>query len=118
MHGQQALTWSADGFRYGVEFGTEVLGAAFEGADLTFDEEGRMWILTDGGWLYAFKKPGKVDWKVQVSDVELVHPRVAVAGGVAWFTDRDRIVRVDALQKHAAEVQAAQDAAGKGGAKK
>jgi hypothetical protein len=118
FHGQAMLTWSADGFRYGVEFGTDVLGAGFESADVTFDEEGRMWVLTDGGWLHCFKKPGKVDWKLRVSEVELVHPRVAVAGGVVWFTDRDRIVRVDALQKHAAEVQAAQEAAAKGGAAK
>ena len=117
-YGSDVITWNADGFRYGKAFGEEVLGEGFEDVDLTFDEQGRLWALTDTGWLFNFKKPGKLEWKVKVSDVELIHPRVAVNQGVAFYTDRDRIVRVDALQLHTDELQAEADKAAAGGGDK
>ena len=62
-------------------------------------------MLTDTGWVYSYKKPGKLDWKVQVSEVPLEHPRLAVIQGLVFYTDRDRVVRVDAQQQHNDELQ-------------
>ena len=109
--GSDVVTYNADGFRYGKQFGEEVLGEGFEDVDLTLDETGRMWALTDTGWVFNFKKPGKLEWEVQVTDVELVHPRIAVSQGMVFVTDRDRILKMDALQKHTDAVQAAEEAA-------
>lgn len=108
-----------DGFRYGKVFGQEVLGEGYEDFDITLDEEGKMWVVTDRGWVYKFKKPGKLEWKVRViEDYDLSHPRAAVSQGMVYLTDRDRIVRRDALQKHLDEEAEAAGAAPEGDKKK
>ena len=88
-----------------------MLGEGFEDVDLSRDEEGRLWVMTDTGWVFDFKKPGKLDWKVKISDIALEHPRFAVSQGMIFFTDRDRIVKIDALQKHVDEVDAEKEKA-------
>lgn len=111
VFGDKLITYNPDGFRYGTVGDPKDWGEGFEDVDVTKDEKGQLWILTDTGWVYAYKKPGKVDWKVQVSEVPLEHPRIAVIQGLVFYTDRDRVVRVDALQQHNDELQADQNAA-------
>lgn len=104
--GDEIVAYNPDGFRYGTVIDAKILGEGFEDLDITLDEEQRMWVLTDRGWAFLFKKPGKLDWKVKVSDVELEHPRFAVSQGLVFVTDRDRIVKTDALQLHTDELEA------------
>lgn len=110
--GSKIVAYNADGFRYGVVADNTILGEGFEDLDLTVDEAGRMWALTDTGYAFNFKKPGKLDWKVKVSSFELERPRFAVSQGMVFITDRDRILHVDALQRHVDEVDATKSAKG------
>ncbi len=106
MFGHNVIAYNPDGFRYGTVIDERILGEGFEDCDLTFDEKGSMWALTDKGMALKFKKPGKLDWKQEVSEVELVHPRFAVRQGQVLLTDRDRIVPIDVLQLHTDAVEA------------
>lgn len=107
--GSKIVAYNADGFRYGVVSDNKTLGQGFEDLDLTVDEAGRLWALTDTGYVFNFKAPGKLEWKVKVSDFPLERPRFAVSQGMAFITDRDRILHVDALQRHVDEVDAKKD---------
>ncbi len=104
--GSNVTQYGTDGFRYATVIGDDILGEGFEDLDLTRDEAGRLWALTDTGWVFNFKKPGKLDWKVKVSDVAFQRPRFAVSQGMVFVTDRDRIVKADALQIRADEEDA------------
>ncbi len=107
VFGREIVRYDLDGFRWGVVLDEEHLGEGYEDLDLTVDEAGRLWVITDKGWAYKFKKPGKLDYKVMLSDVDLVRPRIAVQEDILYCTDRDRIIRVDALQaKMDAEAEA------------
>ncbi len=110
--GGKIVAYNADGFRYGVVADSKILGEGFEDLDLTTDEAGRLWALTDTGWVFNFKKPGKLDWKVRISDSPLEHPRFAISQGMAFVTDHDRILHIDALQRHMDEVDAAKNGKG------
>ncbi len=123
VYGSKIVSYNAtDGFRYQTVIDDATLGEGFEDVDLEIDEEGRMWVLTDTGWLFKFKKPGKLEWKIRGSTVELERPRFAVHQGIAYITDRDRILVVDALQMHIdeeeAKEQSAEEASGGSGGKK
>ena len=111
VFGSNVNQYSYDGFRFGTVIDKSMLGEGFEDVDLSRDEEGRLWVMTDTGWVFDFKKPGKLDWKVKISDIALEHPRFAVSQGMIFFTDRDRIVKIDALQKHVDEVDAEKEKA-------
>ena len=88
----------ADGFNYGTVIGDEVLGEGFEDIDLTMDEDNRLWVLTDTGWVFKFKKPGKLEFKIRAFERPLQHPRIAVREGILYMCSDDRIERVDILQ--------------------
>lgn len=90
--------YSADGFPHSVRIDESILGRGYEDIDLTVDEDGKLWALTDDGVIHKFKKPGKLDFQVRVADYSLGHQRLAVYDGMAWFTYDDRIVAVDAYQ--------------------
>lgn len=113
--GKKIVSYNPDGFRYQVVIDEKTLGEGFEDIDVTVDEKGKLWVLTDLGWLYSFKSPGKLDWKLKVSEVELERPRLAVYQGQALITDRDRILPVDALQQHTDEVEAEKNGVDKDG---
>lgn len=104
--GDKVVAYNLDGFRYGTVIDEKILGEGFEDVDLSVDEKGALWALTDTGWVFKFKKPGKLDYKVKIVDHELVHPRFAVFQGNILLTDRDRIQPFDAAQMHADEVAA------------
>jgi hypothetical protein len=118
VFGANIVQYGSDGFRYATVFGDEILGEGFEDVDLTFDEEGKLWALTDMGWAFKFKKPGKLEWKVRISDIAFERPRFAVSQGMVFVTDRERVVKVDALQLHTDEVEALKAEAPEKGAKK
>jgi hypothetical protein len=108
--GDQVITYNTDGFRYGTVIDEKILGEGFEDMDITLDEKGALWILVDTGWVFKFKRPGKLDWKLRAVDHELIHPRFAVYQGNLLITDRDTILPVDAMQMHLDEVQAEEEA--------
>lgn len=119
VYGDRIVSYNPlDGFRYQTVIDSATLGEGFEDIDIDLDEEGRMWVLTDTGWLFKFKKPGKLEWKIRASQVELERPRLAVYQGIAYITDRDRILTVDALQMHVDEVEAQEGSGQAGGAPK
>ena len=81
--------------------------------DVTLDDRKKLWAVTDTGWAIKYKKPGKVDWKVRISDVDLVRPRIAVLDNFVYVVERDRVIKVDALElKRKAELAAEEAAAG------
>jgi len=94
----QLVQYSADGFRHGVLMDVNKLGPGIEDWDITLDEKNKMWAITDTGLLVRFKKPGRVDFVLKVSEIDLIRPRLAVFDGIAYITDRDRILKIDALK--------------------
>jgi len=98
VFGSEVISYSIDGFRYGTVMGNDVLGEGFEDVDLTLDEKRKLWAMTDTGWLIAFKKPGKVDFRIQVSDYGTENQRIAVREGMLYYSYDDRIHTVDVLQ--------------------
>lgn len=109
IYGKQLVMYSLDGYRHG-DLMNGVLGGGFEAWDITVDLEGKVWVVTDKGWLYKLKKPGVIDFGVQVAETSLDAPRVAVIDGMAFITDRDAILRVDALELRASQDLAAAEA--------
>lgn len=111
IFGDKLIEYSLDGFRHGALLGDE-LGHGFEDWDVTLDEDGRLWVITDAGLAVKYKKPGRVDFTVQVSDFSLQSPRLAVYDDLLYIVERDRILKVDALEllaeAEAAEAEAAE----------
>ncbi|NOY28564.1 MAG: hypothetical protein GXP62_22140 [Oligoflexia bacterium] len=95
----QVWQYSDDGFPHSVRADRDILGRGFEDLDLTVDDDGKLWVLTDDGVIHKFKKPGKLDFQVAVTDGSLGHQRFVVSDGMAWITYDDQIIRVDAYQK-------------------
>ncbi|MCP4809220.1 MAG: hypothetical protein GY913_12605 [Proteobacteria bacterium] len=98
VYGREIIKYDLDGFRHGVIWDQEVLGEGFEDMDLTLDEDGTMWVVTDQGWVHKMKNAKKVEYSVKFSDISLIHPRIAVQEEVLYCIDRDRVIRLDALQ--------------------
>lgn len=105
---------AADGFRYGKVIGSDILGQGFEDMDLAMDEEKRLWVLTDTGWAFRFKKPGKLEQKTKVIERPIQRPRFAVHKGVIFLTSDDRIERIDVVQVRLDQAQAEKDAKAQG----
>lgn len=105
------VMYSVDGFRHGeVQGAGAERGEGYEDWDATLDLAGKLWFLTDEGALIKYKKPGKVDWVVQIDGAPFDRPRIAVKDDVVWIADRDHVVRVDALELHLKVVAAAEAA--------
>lgn len=98
VYGREVIKYDLDGFRHGVIWDEDILGQGFEDMDLTLDENGQMWVVTDQGWVHKMKNAKKVEYSVKFSDISLIHPRIAVQEEVLYCVDRDRIIRLDALQ--------------------
>ena len=110
-YGRDVVRYSVDGFRYGTVIPYDQLDEGFEDMDITLDEEGAIWILTDTGWVHKFKTPKKKEWSMKVIDRPLTHPRFAVHQGIVFIVSDDEIERIDATQlkldQEAAEAEAA-----------
>jgi hypothetical protein len=107
--GDRLVLYNSDGFRYG-DVMNSALGEGFEAWDITADEKGTLWAVTDQGRAIKFKKAGKVDYEVAVADYSLTEPRIAVFDELLFVTSEDKIIRVDALEAKAAEELAAAEA--------
>lgn len=109
IYGKQLVMYSLDGYRHG-DLMNGVLGGGFEAWDIAVDLEGKPWVVTDKGWVYKLKKPGVIDFGVQIADTSLEVPRLAVFDGVVFVTERDVIRRADALELRATQDLAAAEA--------
>ncbi len=89
-----------DGYRHSVLIDERQLGRGFEDLDLSLDEKGKLWIVTDDAMAYKFKKPGKVDYKVRLGETSLSKPRFAVYDDMLWITSEDHVEVLDAAQKY------------------
>ncbi len=97
MFDKQLVQYSLDGFRHGELLG-DSMGRGFESWDLTYDEKGKLWAVTDQGVVVKFKKLGVPEFRVQVSETSFEVPRVAVWDGHVFVTSRDKILHFDALE--------------------
>jgi hypothetical protein len=109
VFGHRLVLYSTDGFKHGDLLG-DTLGTGFESWDVTVDERGKLWAVLDTGDVVKYKKPGKVDFAVQVGEYSFELPRIAVRDDWAYITERDRIHHVDVL----ASVEKGGGEAGKG----
>src|SRR5690606_5056940 len=85
IFGQELVLYGLDGFRHGGVL-RGALGKGFESWDVTLDEEGKLWAVTDKGTLTKFKSPGKVEFTVQLDAFSLQVPRLDVYDGLAFIT--------------------------------
>ena len=102
-YGRRLIQYGLDGFRYG-DILDGALGRGFEAWDVAFDEQGKLWAVTDQGVVTKFKKPGKVDYEIQISSYSLTTPRIAVLDGFVYVTHDNHVMKVDALEVRARAV--------------
>jgi hypothetical protein len=110
VFGDSLIQYTIDGFRYGTIVHDE-LGEGFENWDVTLDERGKLWAVTDHGYVFKFKKPGKLDFSIPISDYSLGRPRLAAVDDFVFVVDDDKILRIDALETKARIEQEEADAA-------
>ena len=97
--GDKIVAYNYDGFRDRVVIDSKVLGDGFESLDMTVDEDNKLWILTDRGEAFKFKRPGKVEFKINAIDRAIRYPRIAVIEDILYITSDDRIEVVDIRQR-------------------
>lgn len=107
--GDTVVAYTFDGFRDRVIMDSKVLGEGFESLDMTLDENNKLWILTDRGMAYKFKRPGKVDFSMPVIDRAIRYPRIAVIEDIMYITSDDQIEMVDIRQRKIDLEDAAKD---------
>jgi hypothetical protein len=100
IYQQDLILYSLDGFRYGSIMGPE-LSEGFESWDVAVDNEGRLWALTDTGWLYKFKKPGKKVFEWHFTETPVSLPRIDVHDGRVFLSQGNSIQVIDALEEMA-----------------
>jgi hypothetical protein len=98
VYRDQIVRYEADGFRDRVMMDMDDFDAGFEDVDAALDETGALWVVTDTGRAFKFKRPGKLEFQVDISEYSLEHPRFCVREGLIHATDRDKIIVIDALQ--------------------
>jgi len=113
--GREVIMYSMDGFRHGTVIPYEQLDEGFEDMDITRDEEGALWLLTDTGYVHKFKNLKKKEFALKVIERPLTHPRMAVNQGIVFIVSDDRIERIDAYQLKLDKEAADAEAARKGG---
>ena len=94
--GKRLVLYATDGFRFGDLLG-DTLGTGFQDWAVTLDQDGKLWAVLDNGTVVKYKKPGKVDYAVSIGEYSFEVPRIAVFDDVVFVTERDRILRADAL---------------------
>lgn len=104
--GDELIEYSQDGFRFGSVLGDE-LGEGFEGWDVTFDERGRMWAVTDDGYIAKYKRPGVLEFRLPFSQVSIDTPRLVVFEETAYVTYGDHVEVIDTLALREAAAAAA-----------
>jgi len=109
IYGDKLVQYSLDGYRHG-DLMTGAMGKGFEAWDVTLDEEGKLWAVTDKATLVKFKKPGKVAFEVRFAEFSIDAPRIDVYDGFAFVTNGDKITKVDAELLNAEQTLAAAEA--------
>ena len=112
-YGDEIILYNTDGFRFGTIIDLGEYTSGFESVDMTLDEDRRLWVITDTGWVYKFKKPGKLEFSIRITERPLIHPRIAVYDGIMYMTSNNVIERVDVLQMLLDRAEAEQAAASK-----
>jgi len=97
-YGRALIQYGLDGYRFGDLF-DGVLGRGFEAWDVTLDDAGKMWVITDRGVVTKFKRPGKIDFQLELGAYSFEMPRMAVLDEVLYITTKDAVVRVDVLEQ-------------------
>ncbi|MBT3218505.1 MAG: hypothetical protein HN348_05390 [Proteobacteria bacterium] len=98
IFGNDLVVYDLDGFRQGGILG-DTLGSGFEAWDATFDDKGKLWAILDNGWAIKYKKPGKIDFKVQYSNELAQVPRAAVYDDMVFVIHDDAVDKFDALEE-------------------
>lgn len=99
VFGNKIIGYAFDGFRKKVLIDEDIIGRGFESLDITIDEKGKLWVLTDMGDLYKFKRPGKLDYKLKIIDRPINYPRLALIEDMVFITSDDRIEVIDVRQR-------------------
>ena len=107
-YGRALIQYGLDGYRYG-DLLDGVLGRGFEAWDITLDAAGKMWVVTDRGVVTKFKRPGKIDFQLELGAYSFEMPRMAVLDEVLYITTKDSVVRVDVLEQLAQSALAEAD---------
>ena len=94
----QVISYSPDGFRHRVLIDKKVLGEGFEYLDMTYDENNRLWIVTDKGEAFEFYRPTKLKDKIQLTNYPLRFPRIAVQDEIIYLLTEDKIKQFDVKQ--------------------
>ena len=94
----QVIRYDMSGFRDRVVVDKKVLGEGFEYLDMTYDEKNQLWIVTDKGEAFIFKKPGKLKEKIAITDYPLQFPRIAVQDEMIYLLSEDKILQIDVKQ--------------------
>ena len=97
-YSDKVVLYSFDGFRHKVVMDQKILGTSFEMMDMTLDEKSKLWLLTDYGDLFKFKKPGKVDFTIRITDIPLRNPRIAVQDDMLYLLFENKIRVFDIRQ--------------------
>ena len=97
--GDKVVSYSFDGFRERIVIDSKVLGEGFESLDMTIDQDNKLWILTDRGDAFKFKRIGKVDYKIHAIDRNIRYPRIAVIDDILYITSDNEIEVVDIRQR-------------------
>ncbi len=101
------IRYESDGFRDRIMWDMDDFDKGYEDVDIALDEEGKIWAVTDTGRAFKYKRPGKLEFSVDISEYSLEHPRFCVRDGLIHATDRDRVIVIDALQVRIDEEEAA-----------
>lgn len=85
-------------FRFGGILG-DTLGDGFQDWAVATDQDGRLWAATDKGEIIKYKKPGKVEYRVSISEYGLPsNLRLTVFEDLVFVSGNDRILREDAYE--------------------
>ena len=66
--------------------------------DLTVDDKGSVWLLTDASDLYQFTSSGKLKEKMRIESLSLQHPRIAMYDEMLYVSSEDQIRTYDIKQ--------------------
>jgi hypothetical protein len=109
-YSDKVVMYSFDGFRHKIVMDQKILGTSFEMMDMTLDEKNKLWVLTDYGDLFKFKRPGKVDFKIRITDIPLHNPRIAVQDEILYLLFEDKVRVFDIRQALIDEEEAKKEA--------
>lgn len=85
----------ADGFRQGKWSKTPVPDDGSEDWDLGTDAKDNVYVVTDAGNIYKFKKNGKMGPTLRAFENGRDMPRIAVNGPIIYVSAKDEITRVE-----------------------